>query len=56
MNPRANGDWAAFSRDAMALDKKARGSSLRFVLLDDLAKPGDVTIEYDELLAVAYEN
>ena len=50
-----DGDWAAL-RDAMALDKKARGRSLRFVLLDDLAKPVTVTIEDDELLAVAYEN
>ncbi|HCT77865.1 MAG TPA: 3-dehydroquinate synthase [Micromonosporaceae bacterium] len=50
-----DGDWSAL-RDAMALDKKARGKSLRFVLLDGLAQPVTVTIEDDELLAVAYEN
>jgi 3-dehydroquinate synthase len=50
-----NGDWAAL-REAMAVDKKARGNSLRFVLLDKLAKPVTVPIDDEDLLMRAYED
>ncbi|WP_117210921.1 3-dehydroquinate synthase [Allorhizocola rhizosphaerae] len=50
-----DGPWEKL-RAAMAVDKKARGSSLRFVLLDDMAHPVTVTIEDEGLLAKAYED
>ena len=50
-----NGDWAAL-REAMAVDKKARGNSLRFVLLDKLAKPVTVPVDDEDLLMRAYED
>jgi len=39
---------------AMRVDKKARGATLRFVVLDGLAAPGTLTGPDDELLAAAY--
>ncbi|HYN93267.1 MAG TPA: 3-dehydroquinate synthase, partial [Pilimelia sp.] len=42
-------------RATMRVDKKARGSTLRFVVLDGLARPGILTGPADELLAAAYE-
>ena len=39
---------------AMAVDKKARGSRLRFVVLDGLARPGTLEDPDPELLAAAY--
>jgi 3-dehydroquinate synthase len=39
---------------AMRVDKKARGSVLRFVVLDGLARPAILEAPSDELLAVAY--
>jgi 3-dehydroquinate synthase len=50
-----NGDWDAL-RAAMAVDKKSRGSSLRFVLLDKLAKPVVVPVDDEDLLKRAYED
>ncbi|WP_020519992.1 3-dehydroquinate synthase [Catelliglobosispora koreensis] len=49
-----DGDWAAL-RAAMSIDKKARGNALRFVLLDDLAKPVTVPVQDESLLQRAYE-
>jgi 3-dehydroquinate synthase len=49
------GDWAAL-RAAMAIDKKSRGGALRFVLLDDLAKPVTVPVDDEDLLLRAYED
>ncbi|HEX6685708.1 MAG TPA: 3-dehydroquinate synthase [Candidatus Limnocylindrales bacterium] len=49
-----DGPWADL-RAAMAVDKKSRGSSLRFVLLDELARPATVPIEDEDLLVRAYE-
>ncbi|HET7736648.1 MAG TPA: 3-dehydroquinate synthase [Nocardioidaceae bacterium] len=40
---------------AMRVDKKARGSVLRFVVLDGLARPGRLVGPSDDLLAAAYE-
>jgi 3-dehydroquinate synthase len=40
--------------DAMALDKKTRGSTLRFVLLNDLASAEIVSGPADDLLRTAY--
>ena len=40
---------------AMRVDKKARGSRLRFVVLDALARPAILEAPSDELLARAYE-
>jgi 3-dehydroquinate synthase len=40
--------------DAMRLDKKARGSTLRFVVLDGLAKPGRLEAPDERLLTSAY--
>ena len=48
------GSWEQL-RAAMAVDKKSRGSSLRFVLLDEVAKPVTVAIEDEDLLVRAYE-
>lgn len=49
-----DGPWEQL-RAAMAVDKKSRGSSLRFVLLDEVAKPVTVAIDDEELLVRAYE-
>jgi 3-dehydroquinate synthase len=49
-----DGDWAAL-RAAMAIDKKARGGALRFVLLDGLAQPVTVPVGDEDLLRRAYE-
>ena len=48
------GAWPAL-RAAMAIDKKSRGSTLRFVVLDGLAEPGRLEGPAEELLAAAYE-
>jgi len=40
--------------DAMRHDKKARGDTLRFVVLDGLAKPGILAAPEESLLAAAY--
>jgi 3-dehydroquinate synthase len=45
--------WLAV-RDAMSVDKKARGRVLRFVVLDGLAKPGLLEGPDDALLESAY--
>jgi 3-dehydroquinate synthase len=39
----------------MRVDKKARGNTLRFVVLDGLARPSVLTAPSDELLRAAYE-
>jgi 3-dehydroquinate synthase len=39
---------------AMRVDKKARAATLRFVVLDALAKPGILTGPDEDLLARAY--
>ena len=49
-----DGPWEQL-RTAMAVDKKSRGSSLRFVLLDEVAKPVTVAIDDEDLLVRAYE-
>jgi 3-dehydroquinate synthase len=41
-------------RDAMRVDKKSRGSRLRFVVLDGLAKPAILDDPAPELLEAAY--
>jgi 3-dehydroquinate synthase len=41
-------------RDAMRVDKKARGATLRFVVLDGLAKPGRLEAPDEALLEDAY--
>jgi 3-dehydroquinate synthase len=46
--------WPAL-RDAMRIDKKARGSRLRFVVLDGLAEPGRLEDPDEDLLERAYE-
>jgi 3-dehydroquinate synthase len=50
----ARGHWRVLL-DAMRVDKKARGATLRFVVLDDLARPGVLEGPSDELLAATYE-
>lgn len=40
---------------AMGRDKKTRGATLRFVVLDDVARPGRLVGPSPELLAAAYE-
>ena len=40
----------------MRVDKKARGSRLRFLVLDDLARPSILTDPPDELLRAAYDH
>ncbi len=40
---------------AMRVDKKARGATLRFVVLDALARPSILEAPSTELLARAYE-
>jgi 3-dehydroquinate synthase len=46
--------WPAL-RDAMRIDKKARGSRLRFVVLEGLASPGRLEDPDEDLLERAYE-
>lgn len=46
-------DWAGL-RATMTVDKKARGKTLRFVVLDGVAKPGRLEGPDEELLAAAY--
>ncbi|MGH8970746.1 MAG: 3-dehydroquinate synthase family protein, partial [Actinomycetes bacterium] len=41
--------------DAMRVDKKARGATLRFVVLDGLARPGLLEGPDESLLRAAYE-
>ncbi len=48
------GAWADL-REAMAVDKKTRGSHLRMVILDGLAKPGIFADPPEDLLARAYQ-
>jgi 3-dehydroquinate synthase len=50
---RYRGDWPALL-DAMRVDKKARGSVLRFVVLDGLARPAILADPEPDLLAAAY--
>ncbi|MEY9213009.1 3-dehydroquinate synthase [Thermobifida halotolerans] len=45
--------WPAL-RDTMRVDKKARGATLRFVVLDDIAAPAILAGPSDTLLAEAY--
>jgi len=45
--------WPALHA-AMRVDKKARGAKLRFVVLDDLARPGILESPSDALLEAAY--
>jgi 3-dehydroquinate synthase len=40
---------------AMRVDKKARGASMRFVLLDAVGEPATVKIDDEDLLRAAYE-
>ena len=47
------GAWPEL-REAMAVDKKARGASLRLVVLDGLARPSIVENPSEELLRQAY--
>ena len=47
------GAWPAL-RESMAVDKKARGAALRFVVLDGLAKPAILEDPAEELLEQAY--
>ncbi|SEF50773.1 3-dehydroquinate synthase [Thermomonospora echinospora] len=42
-------------REGMRVDKKARGATLRFVVLDGLADPGRLEGPADDLLAAAYQ-
>ncbi|MFC0039403.1 3-dehydroquinate synthase [Actinomadura rayongensis] len=42
-------------RDAMTIDKKSRGATLRFVVLDALAEPGRLEGPDEDLLRTAYE-
>jgi len=41
-------------REAMRVDKKARGATQRFVVLDGLARPGTLAGAPEEILAEAY--
>ncbi len=47
------GSWAQL-HEAMRLDKKTRGDALRFVVLDDLARPSILTAPDPALLTAAY--
>jgi len=51
--------WSGSSFDdllrVMRVDKKARGATLRFVVLDGLARPAVLADPPDELLRAAYE-
>jgi 3-dehydroquinate synthase len=46
--------WPAL-REAMSVDKKARGARLRLVVLDGLARPGILDHPSEELLRQAYQ-
>ncbi len=46
--------WPAL-RAAFGVDKKSRGGTLRFVVLDGLANPGILSGPDDELMAAAYQ-
>ncbi|TDB86588.1 3-dehydroquinate synthase [Actinomadura sp. KC216] len=46
-------DWPGL-RATMAIDKKSRGSTLRFVVLDGIAEPGRLEGPDEDLLAAAY--
>jgi len=46
--------WPAL-RAAFGVDKKSRGSTLRFVVLDGLANPGILSGPDDTLMAAAYQ-
>ena len=46
-------DWAGL-RTTMTIDKKSRGATLRFVVLDGLAEPGRLEGPDEDLLAAAY--
>ncbi|MGC1206456.1 MAG: 3-dehydroquinate synthase [Ornithinimicrobium sp.] len=48
-----SGRWEGL-RAAMARDKKSRGSMLRFVVLDDVARPGRLEGPSEDLLREAY--
>jgi 3-dehydroquinate synthase len=50
----APGRWPAL-RSAMRIDKKARGATLRFVVLDGIGRPGLLEGPDDALLAATYE-
>jgi len=47
------GAWPAL-RESMAVDKKARGAALRFVVLDGPAQPAILAGPSEEMLAKAY--
>jgi 3-dehydroquinate synthase len=47
------GAWPAL-RESMAVDKKARGAMLRFIVLDGLAQPAILANPPEEMLAQAY--
>jgi 3-dehydroquinate synthase len=47
--------WAELA-SAMRVDKKSRGATLRFVVLDGLAKPGILVGPSDEMLRRAYDS
>lgn len=51
----SGGAWSELG-DAMRRDKKARGALLRFVVLDDLARPTIVTAPDADLLFAAYSS
>jgi 3-dehydroquinate synthase len=46
-------DWAGL-RATMTIDKKSRGATLRFVVLDGIAEPGRLEGPDEDLLAAAY--
>jgi 3-dehydroquinate synthase len=50
----AQGAWPSL-REAMGVDKKARGARLRMVVLDGLARPGILDSPSEELLRQAYQ-
>jgi 3-dehydroquinate synthase len=50
----ARGRWPALL-DAMRVDKKARGATLRFVVLDEVGRPAVLHGPDEELLAATYE-
>ena len=47
------GDWDRL-RSVMAVDKKARGAALRFVVLDGIGAPGILTDPDPDWLACAW--
>lgn len=46
-------DWPGL-RETMTIDKKSRGATLRFVVLDGIAEPGRLEGPDEALLAAAY--